>query len=143
MKLTITWLGQPKDIQTKYGPKQKNSLKAAEYGDKYLDFWVGTSTQNWKVGDSVEVEAVTDREYNGKTYYDVKMPKVDNRPDPAIAHIVSDIANKVGLMALQVDAIHKHLSGQKKLGMTSAGTPMPTFDKEYDAELESLDALHG
>lgn len=78
MKLTLTWVGQPKDTQTKFGLKQKFSIKATEYADKYLDVWSSPVTKNWKVGDVVEVLEVTTREYNGKDYYSVVMPKANH-----------------------------------------------------------------
>lgn len=74
MKLTIQSLGQSKQIQTKFGLKDKSYIKAKEYGDNYLSYWVGQDTLAWKVGDVIEAE-VKSREYNGKTYYDLVLPK--------------------------------------------------------------------
>lgn len=74
MKLTIQSLGQPKQIQTKFGLKDKSYIKSQEYGDNYLSYWVGQDTLAWKVGDVIEAE-VKSREYNGKTYYDLVLPK--------------------------------------------------------------------
>jgi len=74
MKLTIQSLGQSKQIQTKFGLKDKSYIKAQEYGDNYLSYWVGQDTLAWKVGDVIEAE-VKSREYNGKTYYDLVLTK--------------------------------------------------------------------
>ncbi len=76
-KLTITFIGQPKDVTTKFGPKQKNSIKTIEHGDKYLSYWVSPATSGWAVGQTVEVDQVTSREWQGKTYWDIVMPKKD------------------------------------------------------------------
>lgn len=96
MKLKITYLGAPKDVQTKFGMKQKNSIKASgsEFGDNYLSFWCSSSTQGWKVGDEIEVEAVVPRDYQGKTYYDILMPKVGQALNPEVMKLLNEIANR-------------------------------------------------
>jgi hypothetical protein len=74
MKLTITQLGQPKVVSTKFGNREKSYIKAQEYGDNYLSHWVSQDTKAWAVGQVIEAEVKT-REYNGKTYYDLVLPK--------------------------------------------------------------------
>lgn len=104
--LKITELGTPKDVQTKFGMKQKNSLKAeGEYGVNWLSFWCGTQTNGWKVGDTIEVEDVTTRDYQGKTYYDIKLPKVGfgGANNPKIDEILSKVV-KIHLLVEELVA---------------------------------------
>ena len=81
IKLTITKLGTPTTVITKYGPKEKNWLQATEYGAKYLNYWVNPQSKTWQVGQVVEVEGVEERTYpsrkTGKDEisYDIKLPK--------------------------------------------------------------------
>jgi len=134
-KLTIKQFGQTKDINTKYGPKKKSAIKAAEYGENWLDYWLSPQTQDWKVGDTVEVEAVTPREYNGKTYYDIKMPKVDRRFPNGSNN--SEILTKLGKIDFKLTQIINHLSGKERLDLTSAGTKIPDFS-EVDDGLDQI-----
>lgn len=80
MQLHITQIGEPKTIVTKFGPKEKNWLKATEHGDKFLNYWCGESTKGWQVGATIEVESVEKRDYTGKdgtlkTSFDIKLPR--------------------------------------------------------------------
>lgn len=136
MKLKITWLGQPKEIQTKFGLKKKNSITAqGQYADNYLSYWLSPQTQNWKVGDEVEVSNVTTREHQGKTYYDIVMPKKD---DAAKVEIMA-LSHKLDLISGQLRSVIDHLSGKNLLNVTSAGTPVPTFDQ---SQYEGLDQIN-
>lgn len=124
MKLTITQLGQVKDIQTQYGMKQKSSIKAKEYNDNWLGYWVGKNT-NWKVGDVIEVESVNPREYQGKTYYDIKLPKVNDMAKVEMVALQSEVKNMRVEMNRAFRQIIDHLSGKNRLGMTDEGKPVP------------------
>ena len=73
MKITISWVGKVELKETKFGKKNKFSVKAVEEGDKFIDVWLKPEVPIWKVGDVQEVEGITPREYNGKTYYSVKL----------------------------------------------------------------------
>lgn len=106
-RLKITWIGEEKQVETRFGIKPKNSIKAAEYNDNFLNYWVTSQTRGWKVGDVIEVEEVKPREYNGKTYYDIVMPKMANfAPNNAevlkkLESIAFDISNiKLSLVEL-------------------------------------------
>lgn len=96
-KLTITEIGTPKDVQTKFGMKAKNSLKAKEYNTNWLGFWCNAETDKWKVGDEVSVEDVTSREYNGKTYYDIKTIKASTQSVTQINELLTRVM-KIQLM---------------------------------------------
>ena len=114
LKLTITQTFAPKDVTTKYGVKQKASIKAQEKGDNYLSYWVTSSTQGWKVGDVVEVLDVTSREYNGKTYYDIVMPKTSGGVPAELTKSIEQILSDTTKIKLMVSQIVTYLmEGQK------------------------------
>ena len=135
MKLNITWVGQQKTIDTKYGPKQKSSLRATQYGEKYLDYWVGNT--NIKVGDEIEVEAVNPREYNGKTYYDVVFPKVQKMGGVDKTEILA-LSHKIDQVQSQLRSVIDHLSGKNRLDLTSAGTKIPDFSEVDDINPDNI-----
>lgn len=110
-KLTITVIGTPKDVQTKFGTKQKNYIKAKEHGDDYLSFWCSSITQGWKVNDVIEVEAVTQREYNGKVYHDIIMPKVNQALNPEVMKLLNEIA----VRTLKTHMLVEELVAEKRL----------------------------
>lgn len=69
MKLKIDKIME-KEVETKYGLKKKISYIC---GGQYYSAWANTWNVGWNVGDEIDVE-VESREYNGKTYYDIKPP---------------------------------------------------------------------
>jgi hypothetical protein len=75
MKLTIKTLGR-KEIQTQYGPKEKLTLTFTEKPGTLIDSFVGNWNSAWKIGDVIEIEKdqFVSREYNGKTYWNLKAP---------------------------------------------------------------------
>lgn len=87
VKLTITQIGTPKQYQGAKGPFEKNYLKATEYGNEFLNFFVNKTTSQYKVGDVIEVEAVEKQDYTSKqdgslkTSYNIKLPKFGNNGD--------------------------------------------------------------
>lgn len=130
MKLNITWLGQPKDIQTKFGTKQKNSIKATEYGDNYLSFWCSPMTNSWKEGMEVEVIDVTTREYNGKTYYDIILPKANMGNNAEVMKALEEVRNQNARILLGIAEIHKALIPPAKLKVGETEIDYPEGDPE-------------
>lgn len=129
MKLNITQLGTPKEVQTKFGVKQKNYIKAKEYNDNFLSFWVNGYTKDWQVGKEIEVENVTTREYNGKTYYDIILPKTNGGMGLEATKILNDMALKISSMNENINKVLKILQND---GKNSDGTLMPNFEPEVD-----------
>lgn len=109
MRLTITQIGTPKEVQTKFGPKEKNFLKAQEHGDKFLNYWLSSATRVWRVGDVVEVLDVTSREYNGKTYYDIVMPKTSGGIPPEVVKALEEINGRTLKIQLMVEELGQKL----------------------------------
>lgn len=135
IKLHITWVGQPKAVTTKFGNKEKFSIKATEYGDAFIDVWSSPQTKGWQVGQEVEVESVDSKDYNGKTYLSVRMPKVDNRPQGFSSDTTKQIASihldmgQVLMRIKNIETYFKHLKDNVPQ-LTSAGTPVPDFTQK-------------
>lgn len=97
VKLTITAIGTPKTIQTKNGPREKNYLKAQEYNDKFLNYWINNTTKSWAVGQVIEVEAVEENKYISKkdgseqTSYDIRLPKKEGFNNQSLEKIQNDV----------------------------------------------------
>lgn len=129
MKLHITKMGSPKTIETKYGPKQKSFIRASEYGENYLNFWCNAYTDSWREGMEVEVDDVTEREYNSKIYHDIVFPKQAPKQMNN-----SDHEARVKKLEEQMQAIKPMYQEWKarQLRTTSDGNPKPDF-----GELES------
>ena len=116
MKLKITDIGLPKQVQTKYGLKEKNWLKAQEFGDKYLNYWVGENTKAWKVGDEIEVLSVEQRDYIGKdntpkVSYDIKLPKTGGEIYKRIEKLENEVT-KLDLKVAELEDDYPEYKGQ-------------------------------
>lgn len=123
-KLTISRVGQVKDIQTKFGMKKKTGVQFKEYGEVWHDIWSG----DLKVGQVVEGTRDS-REYQGKTYWDFKFPKKDDKVNAEMG----SLSIKVGGVIARLSVIEKHLGiksveDYKNLGNTTAKT-----NEEHDA----------
>lgn len=127
MKLKITAIGEPKDVQTKFGLKQKSYIKAQEHGDKYLSYWLSSSTRDWRVGDEIEVVEVASREYNGKTYYDVIMPKTSGGLPPEVAKSIEELKSDMTRVKLAIATLEK-----KVFPPTITGTDIPYPENTLD-----------
>ena len=69
-KLTISRVGQTKDVQTKFGMKKKTGVQFKEYPEIWHDIWSG----DLKEGQIVEGTRES-RDYQGKTYWNFNFPK--------------------------------------------------------------------
>src|SRR3990167_730890 len=114
MKLSITQLGVPKQIQTSKGVAEKNYLKAQEYGDKYLNFWLNTTTRASQIGQTIEVDNVEERDYTAKDgslkkSYDIKLINKEMN----IAKQLEEINGRVLKILMYVEEIGRKLPKQK------------------------------
>ncbi len=68
VKITRYWLGTQ---ETKYGVKDKCSIKCEQLGDEWLStLKVTASMKNWKEGDTVEINVTKKKSADGtKTFY--------------------------------------------------------------------------
>lgn len=93
MQLHLTFVKRTERTSQRTGkPFTSLSIKATEYGDKYLGGFDGAETRNWKAGDVVEVEVKDD----GK-YLNFSVPKAKNSPQAPAGDI-----NRVELLVRTV-----------------------------------------
>ena len=79
-----------KDIQTKYGVKQKLGLFD---GKTWYGCWKNKTTATYKEGDIVEGD-ITSREYNGQTYYDFEPISIEQRIEIKLDKILELLSDK-------------------------------------------------
>ena len=111
--ITINWVGESKVINTTWGLKQKFSVKAKEEGDKFMDVWLKPDAPIWKVGEVREIESVEPREYNGKTYYSIKLPRPN--PIPEILKRMETIENQYSKLAIRITNLENQLNPTKEI----------------------------
>lgn len=145
-KLTITQLGTPKTIQTKYGPKEKSFIKAQEHGNEFLSYWVSPMTREWKVGQVIEVVEVASREYNGKIYYDIILPKANGGNNTEVLSALSELNNRTLKMNILIEELvaHKRLqTGEDKPMVGNTGVEYPEMKEapNFDPQDDGLDQL--
>ena len=75
-ELTISDL-KARNIETKFGLKEKWSIRFAEKPDLWVDVWQGNWCKNWVIGARVKIEddQWQSREYQGKPYWTIRAPE--------------------------------------------------------------------
>ncbi len=111
MKITLTKLtkftkdkdGNP--LKTKDGRNYTRLLiNSNEYGERTLSGFDGEQTQNWQIGDTVEVE-IKEVEFNDKKYLNFSVPKKENLNQDKLDKILVELAfihNQVNVIAQHV-----------------------------------------
>lgn len=141
MKLTLTYVNRTERTSAKTNkPYTSISIKAKEYGDKYLSGFGNKENAGWKEGDTVEVAEVTSIAKGDKLYLNFEMPKAQANGSPEVMKLLTEIANRQVGDRLRLDRIIAHLSGKDRLDRTSAGTKVPDFAEVDD--LGPLETLH-
>lgn len=144
-KLTITRIGQEKTIDfTNKKTGQPDSFKKVgfltnEHGEKWFDLTFRGECPV-KVGQSYEFE-VSEREYNGKTYHDAKLPKsFAPRGGGMSLEQVQGIMRELHAINANVLRVWEQVRPDK--GLTSAGQKVPDFSEvdERMAEIQEAKA---
>jgi hypothetical protein len=147
MKLTLTQITRTPRTSKDGKPFTSVSIKAKEYGEKFLSGFGNKSNEGWTVGQEVEVATVVEKPGTNKqgqpvVYLNFEMPKTQNGSnDPRIAEILQGVkflvlANET--LNKKLDAIGNHLSGKSlikqpvQVSAKVSGTEMdyPVMDKE-------------
>lgn len=78
IKLNLTYVSRTERIsKNTQKPFTSVSIKAKEYGDKFLSGFGNKSNSTWAEGMEVEVAEVKEVVKDGKTYLNFEMPKFD------------------------------------------------------------------
>lgn len=79
MKTTVTIKKKSsKMVDTKYGAKKKYNIQVltSKNRELWVDGFANSVSDDWTEGQTVEMD-IESREYNGKTYYGFKTPKLE------------------------------------------------------------------
>lgn len=141
-KLTLTQVTRTQRT-SKYGkPFTSLTIKANEYGQKFLSGFGNKANESWKEGDVVEVENVVEKPGTNKqgqpvVYLNFEMPKAQASTG-FDTKILSEIANGITTLKLQNQKIIDHLSGKSRLDRTSTGQPIPFQDTVEDINPDDI-----
>lgn len=139
-KLNLTFVKRTPRTSVAGKPFTSLSIKATEYGEKYLSGFGNKDNASWNIGDEVEVEKVEEVVKGDKTYLNFTMAQ--NAPKGgvellALRNDIKAVQIQSASILKELKAIRDHLSGSNRLDRTSDGSPMPNFDP--DGSLETFD----
>lgn len=132
-KLTISRLGQTKDVQTKFGMKKKTSVQFKEYGDIWHDVWSG----DLKEGQVVEGTRES-RDYQGKTYWNFNFPKKSGGVSPEVNDKLERILAGITKANLKLDQIYLEMAKQPRTAESIKRDYAPLLDNETDIPTDDV-----
>lgn len=138
MKLNLTYISRTERVSARTNkPFTSVSIKAKEYGDKFLSGFGNRDNIDWKEGMEVEVAEVKEVVKDGKTYLNFEMSKKPNL-DELIARI-GELENRVVDLNLRVIALEPQTVNNTTIDYPKQ-TPenTPDFDP---SEAESLEEI--
>jgi hypothetical protein len=148
-KLTLTWIKREEKMSAakENKPARKYtsvSIKTQEYGDKYLSGFGNEDNQGWKEGDTVEVESVEEKEYNGKKYLNFNMAKggKGGASQADIAKIITMLTNLTVAVTTNQTLIRKVgriLEEEKGVVATKDGIVPKSMEELAQEEFDGLD----
>jgi len=119
---------------TKNGkPYKKSTVNFTEDPTKLVTVMVWQGNEI-KVGDVVEGD-ITEREWNGNKYYDFKQATKPNK----IAQLEYSVAHLQFKVNQIVDFLKEKYPSANLVGITSAGTPVPTFKPNTPEQAKDFD----
>ena len=130
VNLTLTYVNRTERTSKAGNPYTSLSIKANEYGDKFIGGFGSKANENWKVGDTVEVLGVTEKVVGENKYLNFEMPKTDDtimEVKNEVKHELVGLSLGMGKLNAKLDKVIEHLSGGKRLDRTSDGSEMPTI----------------
>jgi hypothetical protein len=128
-KYKITKLGKKFDVNTQYGVKQKFYM-GVEGSENDLSVWASKTTDEWKVGDSVEGTITQSAGKNGTVYYNFDLPK---KNDQALEKVLA-LEITVDMLKRKVARLEEEKQNKPEYNKTSDGKKVPDFS-EVDNEL--------
>lgn len=127
-KYKISWIGEKKDITTKFGVKQKFSIKV-DGNNEFLGVWASPATDSWAKGMEVEGNITQSAGRDGKIFWNFDLPK---KNDQAL-ELVKLLEITVSRLKDKVEKLEKEKMNKPEYNLTSDGTKVPDFS-EVDAD---------
>ena len=134
IKLTLTSITRTPRTSKDGKPFTSVSIKAKEYGEKFISGFGNKANENWKVGDEVEVAAVIEKPSTNKqgqpvVYLNFEMPKSGGATaSPEVMKILTEIANRQVSIILKLDRI---LANQEPKNATRVAPVVSGTNIEY------------
>lgn len=86
MKYKITKVYKKEGVSKSDKPYTKINIQTEEKGDVWLSAFATNTSLNWNTGDEVDLE-VTEKEFQGKTYFEYKILSEGNSPDDRLERL--------------------------------------------------------
>jgi len=139
-KLTLTFVNRIEKISQRTNkPFTSMSIKAQEYGDRYISGFGNKANENWKAGDVVEVDEVKEVEKDGKTYLNFEMPKFGNNGE--VMKSLERVENMLTKLHLGITEIHNVLVPKPKSKVPGTDMDYPEREGEPNFDLDELASL--
>lgn len=123
--LNLTYVNRTQRTSKAGKPFTSISIKATEYGDKYISGFGGKANEGWKAGDTVEVlDVIQKGQY--LNFEMLKAQAVNNNVE------VMALSHKLDLIGSQLRSVIEHLSGTNRLDRNSDGSKSPDFSPQDD-----------
>lgn len=129
MKLHLTFVQRTPRTSASNKPFVSLSIKAEEYGQRYLSGFGRKDNEHWKVGDEVEVGEVKEVVKGDKTYLNFEMPQKETSNSKDLELILT----KLTFMSLKMDELvlwKRHQTGEDKPKVMGTEIPYPTAESE-------------
>lgn len=108
IKVKIASVEKIEDLQGKFGPQKKVSIKeACEGGDRWLSGFIPVKdfvADDWKAGKVLELE-VWEKEYNGKMYWNFKVPGKTEKKQEEVMVALREIYKKMSHIESLIKAL--------------------------------------
>ncbi len=148
-KLTLTTVIRKSMVSSRTNKSYTSlSIKTKEHGDRYLSGFGSAKTDSWKEGEIVTLE-VTESEKldkNGKPY--LNWDHVDN--EKLMEEKISYLQEEIKKITLGLTQLAVRIVKLETQGLTSAGTPVPTFvpntpeqEADYVRKMDDYEKANG
>ena len=125
MKLNLTYVDRKSRTSSAGKPFTSITIKAREYGEKFLSGFGSKENQGWNVGDEVEVAEVKEVQKGDKTYLNFEMPRVERSNGEGLGKIYFSLGN---LERLVKDVVEQNKQIIEKLSSKVGPSPYHPTD---------------
>lgn len=124
MKLNLTYIDRKERTSARTNkPFTSVTIKAKEYGEKFLSGFGNKENSSWQVGQEVEVASVNEVSKDGKIYLNFEMPKFGGNGD--VMKALERIENRLTSNQLALITAMKELASLITEGKPKSDYPTP------------------